>query len=139
MRQGVGRCVLAPEDLEDSSGRRQIILPTGGGASGTRDPASPQFTDHYFTGDYPTRLLDREVAEGRHMAPALLQVSERLTGDNPDFAHALEILRGLVALYDTVMPQGFVVVCSVYVARCCAGFPRSEAALLGALAACSSQ
>ncbi len=30
-----------------------------------RDPASPQFTDHYFTGDYPTRLLDRELAEGR--------------------------------------------------------------------------
>jgi amidophosphoribosyltransferase len=25
-----------------------------------RDPAAPQFTDHYFTGDYPTRLLDRE-------------------------------------------------------------------------------
>jgi amidophosphoribosyltransferase len=33
--------------------------------AGSRDPASPQFTDHYFTGDYPTRLLDREVAEGR--------------------------------------------------------------------------
>jgi amidophosphoribosyltransferase len=29
-----------------------------GGAS--RDNAQPQFTDHYFTGDYPTRLLDRE-------------------------------------------------------------------------------
>jgi amidophosphoribosyltransferase len=25
-----------------------------------RDDANPQFTDHYFTGDYPTRLLDRE-------------------------------------------------------------------------------
>jgi amidophosphoribosyltransferase len=25
----------------------------------------PQFTDHYFTGDYPTRLLDREIAEDR--------------------------------------------------------------------------
>ncbi len=25
-----------------------------------RDPVAPQFTDHYFTGDYPTRLLDRE-------------------------------------------------------------------------------
>ena len=21
---------------------------------------TPQFTDHYFTGDYPTRLLDQE-------------------------------------------------------------------------------
>ncbi|MEG1029031.1 MAG: amidophosphoribosyltransferase, partial [Brevundimonas sp.] len=24
---------------------------------GPRDPAQPQFTDHYFTGDYPTRLV----------------------------------------------------------------------------------
>ena len=31
-----------------------------------RDPANPQYTDHYFTGDYPTRLLDREIAEGRN-------------------------------------------------------------------------
>ena len=28
---------------------------------GPRDAAAPQFTDHYFTGDYPTRLLDREI------------------------------------------------------------------------------
>jgi amidophosphoribosyltransferase len=34
--------------------------------SGPRDPVCPQFTDHYFTGDYPTRLLDREIAEGRN-------------------------------------------------------------------------
>jgi amidophosphoribosyltransferase len=34
--------------------------------AGPRDPACPQFTDHYFTGDYPTRLLDREIAEGRN-------------------------------------------------------------------------
>ena len=33
---------------------------------GERDAAEPQFTDHYFTGDYPTRLLDREIAEGRN-------------------------------------------------------------------------
>jgi len=25
-----------------------------------RDPMAPEFTDHYFTGDYPTRLLDQE-------------------------------------------------------------------------------
>ncbi len=31
-----------------------------------RDPQNPSFTDHYFTGDYPTRLLDREIAEGRN-------------------------------------------------------------------------
>jgi len=36
--------------------------------SAPRDPAHPQFTDHYFTGDYPTRLLDREIAEGRNEA-----------------------------------------------------------------------
>jgi amidophosphoribosyltransferase len=34
--------------------------------AGARDPEHPQFTDHYFTGDYPTRLLDREIAEGRN-------------------------------------------------------------------------
>jgi amidophosphoribosyltransferase len=34
--------------------------------SAPRNPAEPQFTDHYFTGDYPTRLLDREIAEGRN-------------------------------------------------------------------------
>ena len=34
--------------------------------AGARDPVNPQFTDHYFTGDYPTRLLDREIAEGRN-------------------------------------------------------------------------
>jgi amidophosphoribosyltransferase len=36
--------------------------------AGQRDPVTPQFTDHYFTGDYPTRLTDREVAEGRNEA-----------------------------------------------------------------------
>lgn len=34
--------------------------------SGPRDPVCPQFTDHYFTGEYPTRLLDRELAAGRN-------------------------------------------------------------------------
>jgi amidophosphoribosyltransferase len=34
--------------------------------AGPRDPVHPQFTDHYFTGDYPTRLLDRQIAEGRN-------------------------------------------------------------------------
>jgi amidophosphoribosyltransferase len=29
-----------------------------------RDDRTPQFTDHYFTGDYPTRLVDREVEAG---------------------------------------------------------------------------
>ncbi len=34
--------------------------------AGPRNAARPQFTDHYFTGDYPTRLLDRELAQGRN-------------------------------------------------------------------------
>jgi amidophosphoribosyltransferase len=34
--------------------------------AGPRDPLNAQFTDHYFTGDYPTRLLDREIAHGRN-------------------------------------------------------------------------
>jgi len=42
--------------------------------AGARDPVTPQFTDHYFTGDYPTRLLDREIAEGRN-APMERQLS----------------------------------------------------------------
>jgi amidophosphoribosyltransferase len=42
--------------------------------AGPRDAACPQFTDHYFTGDYPTRLLDREIAEGRN-APVERQLS----------------------------------------------------------------
>ena len=34
-----------------------------------RDPDQPQFTDHYFTGDYPTPLTDREEAlEDTHSA-----------------------------------------------------------------------
>ena len=33
---------------------------------GARNAVQPQFTDHYFTGDYPTRLLDREIAQGRN-------------------------------------------------------------------------
>ena len=33
--------------------------------AGPRNPTHPQFTDHYFTGEYPTRLLDREMALGR--------------------------------------------------------------------------
>ncbi|HEY7851638.1 MAG TPA: amidophosphoribosyltransferase [Caulobacteraceae bacterium] len=37
--------------------------------AGARDPVHPQFTDHYFTGEYPTRLLDRETAEGRNERP----------------------------------------------------------------------
>ena len=28
-----------------------------------RDPANPQFTDHYFTGDYPTHLTDQTQVE----------------------------------------------------------------------------
>jgi amidophosphoribosyltransferase len=35
-----------------------------------RDPARPQFTDHCFTGDYPTGLTDRadEAASPRQLS-----------------------------------------------------------------------
>lgn len=34
-----------------------------------RNDARPQFTDHYFTGDYPTRLLDKDgEAMGRKVS-----------------------------------------------------------------------
>jgi amidophosphoribosyltransferase len=36
--------------------------------AGPRDAKRPQFTDHYFTGDYPTRLFDRENAQRRREA-----------------------------------------------------------------------
>ncbi len=43
--------------------------------AGPRDPVNPQFTDHYFTGDYPTRLLDREIEEsGRETASRQLSL-----------------------------------------------------------------
>ena len=33
-----------------------------------RNPAEPQFTDHCFTGDYPTPLTDLEIATPRRLA-----------------------------------------------------------------------
>jgi amidophosphoribosyltransferase len=33
---------------------------------GPRDPKNPQFTDHYFTGEYPTPLTDRKIAAEQH-------------------------------------------------------------------------
>jgi len=50
----------------DSLGFLSVEGLYGAMGAGPRDPACPQFTDHYFTGDYPTRLLDREIAEGRN-------------------------------------------------------------------------
>ena len=40
-----------------------------------RDDKNPQFTDHCFTGDYPTRLVDRDEAEG-----IVVQAPPKLTG-----------------------------------------------------------
>ena len=50
----------------DSLGFLSVDGLYGAMGAGPRDPVNPQFTDHYFTGDYPTRLLDREIAEGRN-------------------------------------------------------------------------
>ncbi|WP_439471228.1 amidophosphoribosyltransferase [Brevundimonas sp.] len=48
----------------DSLGFLSVDGLYGAMEAGPRDPRAPQFTDHYFTGDYPTRLLDREIEEG---------------------------------------------------------------------------
>ena len=48
----------------DSLGFLSIDGLYGAMGAGARDQANPQFTDHYFTGDHPTRLLDREIEEG---------------------------------------------------------------------------
>lgn len=39
-----------------------------------RDPTRPQFADHYFTGDYPTRLLDNEkMSDDDHQLSFLVE------------------------------------------------------------------
>ena len=40
-----------------------------------RDPGLPQFTDHCFTGDYPTRLTDVEGESGRRQLSLLAEAS----------------------------------------------------------------
>jgi amidophosphoribosyltransferase len=37
-----------------------------------RDPARPQFTDHCFTGDYPTPLTDRDARDSSPRQLSLL-------------------------------------------------------------------
>jgi len=37
-----------------------------------RDPVNPQFTDHCFTGDYPTPLTDRTIADASPRQLSLL-------------------------------------------------------------------
>ena len=39
-----------------------------------RDARQPQFTDHCFTGDYPTRLTDKDGESGRQRLPLLAEV-----------------------------------------------------------------
>lgn len=36
-----------------------------------RNNEKPQFTDHYFTGDYPTRLVDQENTDNVHKLSVL--------------------------------------------------------------------
>jgi len=40
-----------------------------------RDNARPQFTDHCFTGEYPTRLVDRSAEQGRRQLSLLAEAS----------------------------------------------------------------
>ena len=38
-----------------------------------RNPRQPQFTDHCFTGDYPTRLTDQDGERGSGRLPLLAE------------------------------------------------------------------
>ncbi len=38
-----------------------------------RNPKQPQFTDHCFTGDYPTRLIDKDGEPWRERLPLLAE------------------------------------------------------------------
>ena len=40
-----------------------------------RNPRQPQFTDHCFTGDYPTRLVDQLGEPGRLQLSLLAEAS----------------------------------------------------------------
>jgi amidophosphoribosyltransferase len=40
-----------------------------------RDPARPQFTDHCFTGEYPTPLTDRTAEEAPSQLSLLAEAS----------------------------------------------------------------
>jgi amidophosphoribosyltransferase len=42
---------------------------------GARDARQPQFTDHCFTGDYPTRLVDRLGEPGHQQLSLLAEAS----------------------------------------------------------------
>ena len=61
--------------------RRQPRFPLGrrhlsrDGLSGARRSAQPQFTDHCFTGDYPTRLTDLVGEPGSQQLSLLAEAS----------------------------------------------------------------
>jgi amidophosphoribosyltransferase len=41
-----------------------------------RDPANPKFSDHCFTGDYPTHLTDKtQVEQPQHQLSLLAEAS----------------------------------------------------------------
>jgi amidophosphoribosyltransferase len=40
-----------------------------------RDPANPRFADHYFTGDYPTRLVDQDDNQPHRQLSLLAEAS----------------------------------------------------------------
>jgi len=41
----------------------------------SRDPVNPQFADHYFTGDYPTRLVDKDDNQPHRQLSLLAEAS----------------------------------------------------------------
>ena len=40
-----------------------------------RDPMKPQFADHYFTGDYPTQLVDQDDNQPHRQLSLLAEAS----------------------------------------------------------------
>jgi len=43
------------------------------GFSEGRDPINPQFTDHYFSGDYPVKLIDKNIGNNPSQLSLLIE------------------------------------------------------------------
>jgi hypothetical protein len=60
-----------------------------------RDNARPQFTDHYFTGDYPTRLLDKDGETVSASSPSWPATAEAVSSpfEDREGHYALRFMR----------------------------------------------
>ena len=43
------------------------------GFSEGRNPINPQFTDHYFSGDYPVKLIDKNIGNNPSQLSLLIE------------------------------------------------------------------